>query len=182
MANGTWKIARGKGSPQLSDRDRRCPGGRAGRSGQGAVLAVRPGARLFLRRDRAGARSGARAGERHRPLGRLDRRDLRRLSGEPEAQGRKRPAAPVAECGARPRTAGEALSASAQRGARSVAVVGDGARHRPRQPSLPRHDDPRRRQEPGHQARRSGGRCARHDRAHLSGRASTPPGSSCSPI
>ena len=51
MANGTWKIARGKGSAQLPLGHRCGPGRRAGSGGQGAVLAVRPRARRLHRLD-----------------------------------------------------------------------------------------------------------------------------------
>ena len=61
MANGTWKIARGKGAAAVDRggcRPRRNP--RA--AGPGAVHLVRPGAQLFFRRNLAGSPVGACSG------------------------------------------------------------------------------------------------------------------------
>ena len=64
---------------------------------------------------------------------------------------------------------GPSLPGNAACGARSRYQFGAGPRHRPGQPSLPADHDPGRRRKPCRQAGRSGGGCARHDRAHLSG-------------
>ena len=145
MANGTWKIARTRGGAHLplGHRRRACRGAHPDR--QSAVLAVRPCARACHGLDEAGACRHARA-----PMVGVNRwmgsigeifavyQENLKLKEENARLRQWHNTAIVLD------DRGQALSASAACRARSGAVFGGGARHRPRQPSVPADHDPRR--------------------------------------
>ena len=99
MANGAWKIARGKGSAQLPLAIVAVLAIAVVLIGKAQSSAVRPRARLFLRLDGASARNGARPRQGRQQLDRRRRQLFRRLSGKSAPQGRECAAPAMAERG-----------------------------------------------------------------------------------